>query len=133
MIGERIKEARKRAGMTQKELGAAVGVAEITIRHYENDRNHPPLQMIEKIAAALNVRPAQLAGWSDTNKDDLDYLARILRGNDDNIALALEQLQVALDHVDDAVSLVVSCCNKAFNELSFELYTVRKESDDAEG
>ena len=133
MIGERIKEARKRAGMTQEELAEASGVAVITIRQYETYRREPRLAMIEKIAAALNVHPAQLAGWSDANKDDLDYLARILRRNDDNIALALEQLQVALDHVDDAVSLVVSYCNKAFNELSLELYTVRKESDDAEG
>ena len=36
-IGENIKKYRKRKGLTQKELGAALGLAEITIRQYENN------------------------------------------------------------------------------------------------
>lgn len=65
-IGERIKEARKAAkngkGMTQKELGEACGINEANIRKYENGRQNPKYETLQKIASALDVNVTDLLG-----------------------------------------------------------------------
>lgn len=61
-IGERIKQARKKKGITQKELAEAVGVAEVTIRQYEADKYSPKYDKMVKIAEALNIPVSDLLG-----------------------------------------------------------------------
>lgn len=52
-IGERIKEARKQKGMTQKELGIMTNIGEATIRKYELGIRKPKLETVSLIALAL--------------------------------------------------------------------------------
>lgn len=59
-IGERIKAARKNAGMTQKQLGELAGIAEPTIRRYELGKLNPKFETLAKIAEALKVNPADI-------------------------------------------------------------------------
>jgi transcriptional regulator with XRE-family HTH domain len=59
-IGENIKKYRKRKGLTQKELGAVLGLAEITIRQYENNMRKPKYEILFSIADVLNVSIADL-------------------------------------------------------------------------
>lgn len=69
--GERIKNARKAVGLTQKQLAEMCGIAEITIRQYESDKRIPKSkELTEKIAAALNVSGVYLlwGGESDCIK-----------------------------------------------------------------
>lgn len=54
-IGERIKEARKKAGLKQSELAEKLGVAVITIGQYERGVRQPRLEQFQRIAAILNV------------------------------------------------------------------------------
>ena len=54
-FGEKIKKARKGAGMTQKQLAEEIGVAEITIRKYEANKRTPSFVQLTAIAIALNV------------------------------------------------------------------------------
>ncbi len=60
--GERIRSARKKRGMTQKQLGQACGIDEANIRKYEADRQNPKYETLQKIAAALNISVAELLG-----------------------------------------------------------------------
>lgn len=53
--GEKIKEARKRANMTQKELGDKLGVSPVMISQYESDKRKPKIETLERVATALNV------------------------------------------------------------------------------
>lgn len=53
-IGERIKELRLKKNMTQKQLAAATGLSEISIRKYETDERRPKIETIRKIATALD-------------------------------------------------------------------------------
>ena len=64
----RIKECRLHAGMTQEELGKAVGVGGNTINRYDMGYRKPGLVMWERLADALDVIPAYLVGWSDFDK-----------------------------------------------------------------
>ena len=51
--GERIQEARKKKGFTQKELAEKIGVTEQTVGNYETDNRNPNLDTLALIAKAL--------------------------------------------------------------------------------
>ena len=67
--GEKIKEARKKAGMTQAELGALLGVSGSMIGQWENDFRHPKLETRAKIADALGIKDFELASIHKPNKN----------------------------------------------------------------
>lgn len=59
-IGEKIRAARVAAGLTQKQLGLAVGienekVAENTVQKWEYGKQAPSLQYLRPLANALKV------------------------------------------------------------------------------
>jgi transcriptional regulator with XRE-family HTH domain len=58
-VGDRIKRARNLRGMTQKELGIAIGFeeksADIRIAQYESNTRTPKEELLHKIAEVLNV------------------------------------------------------------------------------
>ena len=60
--GKNIKEARKKAGLTQKELADASGVAKITIQQYEAGKRQPRLEQLMKIAEAMKIKVDVLIG-----------------------------------------------------------------------
>jgi transcriptional regulator with XRE-family HTH domain len=74
VIGKRLKEARLRAGLSQKALGIKAGIdrfaASTRINYYELDKTHPPFVMAEQLAKVLGVptpylfaRDDELAHW----------------------------------------------------------------------
>ena len=62
LIGDNIRRFRKERGITQKKLGELCGIAEPHIRKYENGKQNPKLETIEKIASALGVTAFDLMG-----------------------------------------------------------------------
>ena len=60
-LGQKIRFYRQIAGMTQKELGAACGVNESTIRNYELGNHYPDSDTIFEISNALEISPYVLA------------------------------------------------------------------------
>lgn len=58
--GEKIKEFRKKRGLTQKQLGDLCGMADSAIRRYENGRANPKIETLRKIADALEVNVTEL-------------------------------------------------------------------------
>lgn len=54
-VGDNIRRIRKMRGLTQKELGARLGVSEAFIRAYESGRRNPKEKNLQAIADALVV------------------------------------------------------------------------------
>lgn len=54
-IGKKIKEYRKKMGLTQKELAEKINKSEVTIRKYETGQREPKMDVIQEICTALNV------------------------------------------------------------------------------
>jgi len=52
---DRLKELRKEKGLTQKELGKKINVAESTISHYETGLRTPDYSILKVLAAIFNV------------------------------------------------------------------------------
>lgn len=59
-LGQRIKEARKQAGLTQKELSEKSHIATITIQQYERGVRQPRIEKLQAISLALNMKLSQL-------------------------------------------------------------------------
>ena len=66
IIGDKIHRIRDFRGMTQKQLGMAVGFdeksADVRIAQYESGTRTPKQPLVEKLAEALDVNPNFLSG-----------------------------------------------------------------------
>ena len=76
-IGDRIKRIRTMRGMTQKELGLAVGFpaqsADVRIAQYENGVRNPKEDMIRQLAEALHVHPSAISNQNANAYINLMY------------------------------------------------------------
>ena len=59
----RIKEAREKAGYSQKELAQIIGVAQNTFHGYESGKHDPKSDLLIKIAQACNTTTDFLLGY----------------------------------------------------------------------
>ncbi len=90
--GERIKVARKNAGLTQKLLGEKLGVSYQTIAQWENGLRNPKFETLRKISKEINcpitdlltaddipfVRIGYEAGHEIGRKEWIEYLEKML-------------------------------------------------------
>ncbi len=67
-IGTLLKKLRKERGFSEKELARMIGMTDAHINLLENDRRTPSLLTLVKLAAALDVAPADF--FSDCPRSD---------------------------------------------------------------
>lgn len=65
IFGERVKEALKESGRTQKNLAVALHIQPSTLCEWLNDHNEPPMQAIVDIAVFLDASTDYLLGLND--------------------------------------------------------------------
>ena len=66
MISEKIKELRKKKGLSLEQLAEAVGTSRQTVHRYENGIiTNIPHDKIEALAKALETTPSRLMGWEN--------------------------------------------------------------------
>lgn len=94
-LPKRLKEARKAAGMSQKQLGIAAGMDEFSasarMNHYEKGRHTPDYETLKRIAKILKLPTAYfyaesndlaelIAGYHAVGKNDkkifIEYLSK---------------------------------------------------------
>jgi transcriptional regulator with XRE-family HTH domain len=91
MGGDLIKEARKRAGLTQAELAARAGTTQSAIARWERSAVDPGFDTVRRLVRLCGFHlEVALHPWEDGMADDLhhahDVLARSVEGRyDDNI------------------------------------------------
>ena len=59
-FGVRLFTTRKSRGLSQMELGEKIGLSKRMISYYEGDTPGPPVEILKKIADALNVTTSYL-------------------------------------------------------------------------
>lgn len=64
-FGERLRVARTSRGINQRSLGDMVGVSAISISRYESGAVDPRLDTVRRLAKALGVSAAELAGFDE--------------------------------------------------------------------
>lgn len=85
-IGQSIKTARIKAGLTQKQLAEKSGIATITLQQYERDVREPKLVTIAKIARSLDLYASDLINdrWRDVSGDPTDDSEILAYANDEH-------------------------------------------------
>lgn len=73
-IGETIRKNRKKAGMTQGQLGKQLGVSSSTIGMYEQGRRAPNKDMLLKICEVFSISADSLLGLSEPSHDAIDII-----------------------------------------------------------
>lgn len=65
--GERIKAARRKANLTQKELGEKLGISYQSVAQWENNLRNPKYETLQRIAQVLDTSVSDLMGvtWED--------------------------------------------------------------------
>lgn len=79
MIGKRVKELRIEKGLSQQELGTAIGVTKVSICGYENGTRLPNLEKLVKLADALETTTDFLLGREIPimNEENKTYIGSI--------------------------------------------------------
>lgn len=77
----RLKELRKKEGLTQEELAKKIGVSKITILRWENGERQIKPDKIEQLTNHFMVNEAYLLGYSDY-RNQLEELADSDKGTD---------------------------------------------------
>lgn len=75
--GELIKTARKRAGITQKELGKKLGLSYQSIAQWENNLRKPKMETLNRIAAALGIEALDLVPEGKKSEYVDSYMAYV--------------------------------------------------------
>lgn len=93
----RIKEARQRAGLLQKDIAEQLGIASNTFHGYESGKHTPTPQMLRRIADICGVTVDYLLGGSEEEpsterSNDVLAIAVETWGKDAQIDIAVEEL-----------------------------------------
>ena len=97
--GERIKAARKNAGLTQEELGKRLGVSYVGISQWENNIRNPKYITLQRIANALGITPQELIG-DGSNIDIADFVNTVCYGEGITTPSAEERISAALEKLN---------------------------------
>ena len=114
-MGERIKEARKGKGLTQKELAQLIGSVTGTVQQYELDKRRPRPEQLQRLATVLGVSVEHLQGFekrrvilpgrltiveiNDPNREN--YIFKIESADDEAYKMGLdiiEQAGIPIEH-----------------------------------
>ncbi len=97
-LGNNIKYARKKLGLTQEELATQIGVTPQAVSKWENNTGMPDISMLVPLAQTLNVSTDTLLGLIREDLDDSVYM---------NISKELER--IAADSVSPAETALAQC------------------------
>jgi transcriptional regulator with XRE-family HTH domain len=75
-FGTRLAELRQQRGLTQAELGRAIGISQRMVAYYETEGPHPPGALLVDLASALRVSTDELLGLAPIAEQVSPKLAR---------------------------------------------------------
>ena len=78
-LGQRIAFYRKKAGIHQTDLAAAIGLSHNAISNYERNQRVPDISTLLKIAKALNVTADTLLGLESPENAGESNILRVYR------------------------------------------------------
>ena len=115
-IGDNIKRIRKSKKMTQAQLAEKTEISVMSVRRFETGARVPKLDMVDKIAVALDVSPADLLGWDwiddlqemrenapkIINSDEYENFEQFIMSKGYSLSLKDKKLWVYHDIFDDS-------------------------------
>ena len=104
LIGDKIREARKRAGLTQLQLANMIFVSESYIALIESNKRNPSTVVLSKIAEALNLTTDHIL-FEDSSRSDASFVKEfeklISNRSPEQVETALRLLRNYFECLDD--------------------------------
>ncbi|EDS76438.1 transcriptional regulator, MerR family [Clostridium botulinum C str. Eklund] len=107
-LGEKIKKYRKLFKLTQEELAAKLEISKHTLSKYEQNQRKPNIEMLNKIAKALDVTVNDLMEFEELKKEvtsieETENLLNILGYELKNIAPNGSSTLEGVDELNDLI------------------------------
>lgn len=122
VAGQRLREARKKANLTQEQLAKIIGVKAAEISQYESNKRTPRWITFNKLLDALHMTADEVLGRDITVHDGEDY----------EVKMAKEDLQI-LSSIKENPTLykaLLSDPERTVQVISKNLKRVLPEMDD---
>ena len=99
LLGKRIKEIRKKKGLTQEAVSEIIGIDTVSLSNIETGRYYPTAENLEKILKALNTTPDKLFSFEhlDDDKNIVQKINEMLNNNPDKLKDVYKILKGFLD------------------------------------
>lgn len=87
LLGNRLRELRKRRGIKQEQLAELISVEPATISNIENGKNYPSLSNLENILKVLNVSFIEAFDFEHKNSNEnlIAEINIVLNNNPDKV------------------------------------------------
>ena len=105
-LGDRIREARKKKELTQRQLADMIGAKHNSVSDWENNKNKPDPNTIKLLMKALDVDANLLLGWD--NKENIKSDAKELAYEILNNEKINKMLSLLINMSDSDLNLVIS-------------------------
>jgi transcriptional regulator with XRE-family HTH domain len=85
LFGERLRQMRKKRGLTLQDMADKLGVARSTYAGYESNYRQPPIEILAQMAEILKTSADYLLGLTDNPypKDPTRNVKELLKGEED--------------------------------------------------
>lgn len=103
-FGRRLAATRKERGITQAQLGEAVGVSNRVIAYYETESDQPPGSLLVDLCKALKVSADELLGIKTPKEPKDPKTARLLNRLKRVGELPAAQQRAVLQHIDGLIA-----------------------------
>lgn len=123
-VGERMKTIRKQKGISADSLAAKIGVSRSTIFRYEKgDIEKVPIEVVAKVADALDIKPAVLMGLkADTVVDKIhDTVVQLHPARQQKVYTYAEKQLNEQQNPDNVVSLDQARAELNLDEPAFNV------------
>lgn len=126
MFGERMKEIRKRRGLTQEELAVRLNVVRQTVSKWEKGLSVPDADMLQKMAEILDTDVSELLGGDRRDAATTNEIAEQLSRINEQLAVRNKRWRRVLKWV--LIFLAVLLALKLLLiSLNFVIYSARME------
>jgi transcriptional regulator with XRE-family HTH domain len=115
-FGQRLREARVAAGLSQSELEDISGIPKARLSRYENGHVEPSIQTLARLSRALNVSEASLLG---DQRAILEDFFQILHDRGVRITSSEQGAGIAHAIADLLEAVVVKVDTDPVDEISF--------------
>ena len=122
MLGDKIREARKKASLTQAELAEKIGVKRSVISKYENGSISPTHDTVLKISTALGVMPYQLYNTDDFSEDAVDSIEAISKAF--SLLKFFKENSVEYPGVSELIDQVLPDFEGAYKSFPIQFFSV---------
>jgi len=103
-FGPRLAAIRKQRGVTQAQLGEAVGVSNRVIAYYETESGQPPGALLIDLCKALKVSADELLGIKPPKEPKDPKATRLLNRLKQVVKLPPAQQRAILQHIDGLIA-----------------------------